>query len=290
MPQIFQKTWGGSQFWGDVHYFRGWKIQQNVYTKHYRLLDSQNYRFATGSFETCLDALNEIKRKQQLTPMSGEVVILLHGILRSSRNFSRFKQMLKGNGYHVVNFEYPSTRVSIETSADYLQQTIASLHGVEKIHFVVHSMGGLVVRTMLRNGTDPRFSRMVMLGTPNSGAQMADLLKNWRPFQLLYGTAGQQLVTDRDGYIQQLPIPTFEFAIIAGGRGISDGFNPLIPGDDDGVVTRDCTRLPGATDSSVVHCIHSFLPGNRDVMGQTLRFLKTGRLRADGEPQPIPRE
>ena len=34
-----RKTLGGRQFWGDVHYFRGWRIQQNVFTKHYRLLD-----------------------------------------------------------------------------------------------------------------------------------------------------------------------------------------------------------------------------------------------------------
>ncbi|MEX1233149.1 MAG: alpha/beta fold hydrolase [Planctomycetaceae bacterium] len=289
MPQIFQKTWGGSQFWGDVHYFRGWKIQQNVYTKHYRLLDAQNYRFASGTFATCLDTLEEITRKEALPPMSGDAVVLLHGILRSSKNFFRLKPALRREGYLVVSFEYPSTRVDIETSAEYLRRTIESLHGVEKIHFVVHSMGGLVVRTMLRTYADPRFTRMVMLGTPNTGAQMADLLRHWRSFKFLYGLAGQQLVTDDDGYIKHLPIPEFEFAVIAGGRGNAAGFNPFIPGDDDGVVTLDCTRLIGAADFSVVPCIHSLLPSNREAMTQALRFIKTGRLRADGDPQPIPR-
>lgn len=285
--RLLHKTWGGTQFWGDVHFFRGWKIQQNVYTKHYRLLNAQNYRFATGTFETCLAALEEIKRRDHLAPMSGEAVILLHGIMRSSRNFNRLKPALRREGYTVVSFEYPSTRVNIETSADYLRRTIASMEGIEKIHFVVHSMGGLVVRTMLRHDRDPRLTRMVMLGTPNTGAQMADLLRHWRSFKFLYGLAGQQLVSDVDGYIAGLPTPDFEFAVIAGGRGNSTGFNPLIPGDDDGTVTVDCTRLPGASDFVVVRSIHALLPRNRDAMAQAVRFLKTGRLQAEEEPQPI---
>ncbi len=289
MPPIFNKTWGGSQFWGDVHFFRGWKIQQNIYTRHYRLLDPQNYRFESGTLAACLETLEQIKQQQELSPMSGTAVVLVHGITRSTRYFSRLKTALKRDGCTFVNFEYPSTRVNIETSADYLRQTIASLTGVDTIHFVVHSMGGIVVRTLLKTVTDPRISRLVMLGVPNTGAQFADRLKQLGLFKLIYGPAGQQLVTDMDGYIAALPIPHLEFAIIAGGRGDAKGYNPLIDGDDDGVVTVESARLPGAADFSLVPCIHSLMPSNEEVCTQTIRFLRTGCLRASGERCPIPR-
>ena len=52
----------------------------------------------------------------------------------------------------------------------------------------------------------------------------------------------------REGVIATLPTPTFEFAIIAAARGTDDGYNPLIPGDDDGTITVESSKLPGAAD------------------------------------------
>ena len=82
------KTLGGRQFWADVRFFRGWRIQRHVFTGHFRLLDPRNGRHAFGSFETCLATLEEIKRREKLPPMSGKAVIAIHGILHSSRIFS----------------------------------------------------------------------------------------------------------------------------------------------------------------------------------------------------------
>jgi pimeloyl-ACP methyl ester carboxylesterase len=162
------------------------------------------------------------------------------------------------------------------------------LDGIERIDLVTHSMGGLVVRAYLAKHADPRLHRLVMIATPNHGAEMADLLKrNWI-FRGLFGPSGQQLSTE--GLIATLPTPPFEFAVIAGARGTPTGWNRLIPGDDDGTVTVASTQLAGAVDFATVPTIHTFLIGEPEVVAMTRRFLNEGRLRAEGERRPIPRD
>ena len=97
------------------------------------------------------------------------------------------------------------------------------------------------------------------------------------------------MVTDADSTIAKLPTPDFEFAVIAGHRGTEDGYNPLIPGDDDGMVSVASTRLPGAADFLTVTSLHLWLLSHADAIAATTRFLTSGRLREDGDPQPVPR-
>lgn len=287
---LSMKTLGGRQFWGDLYHFRGWRIQQHVMTGHCRLLDHDDYRHASGTYDDCLNKLNEIRSVQKLKPMDGKVVVLVHGIIRSSKSFSGLAKELKQDGFTVVGFDYPSTRITIPEAADYLRRTIESLEGIDEINFVVHSMGGLVVRSYLANQPDERIRRMVMMGVPNRGAVMADKLKGNLLFKAIMGPAGQQLVSDINGLIPMLPVPQFEFAVIAGGRGDGRGFNPLLDGDDDGTVSVQSARLPGATDFAVVNCLHSFLMWNTEAVKMTRRFLVSGSLRDQGPRHPIPSE
>jgi pimeloyl-ACP methyl ester carboxylesterase len=282
------KTLGGRQFWGDVHFFHGWRIQKNALTGHFRLLDPKDYRHATGSRKECDDELRRFTETLKLKPMTGKVVMLVHGIIRSSKSFNALAARLKKDGYTVVGFDYPSTRTDIRDSAEYLHSVIESLDKVDEINFVVHSMGGIVVRSYLDKHTDKRIKRMVMMGVPNGGANMADRMRKNSLYRLIYGPAGQQLGSDPDGLIAKLPTPKFEFAIIAGGRNSLTGYNPLVPGDDDGTVSVTSARLPGAADFLLVPCIHSFLMKNDTVIDSTVRFLESGQLRKEGDPHPIP--
>lgn len=281
------KTLGGRQFWGDVHYFRGWRIQQNVFTKHYRLIDPEDFRQAWGSFEDCLEALKTIRNEKKLQPQSGPSVIMIHGLLQSSKCMADMGSTLRNAGYTTIEFDYPSTQVSIPEAARYLDRLIQSLEGFDEINFVVHSMGGLVVRAYTMEFEDPRIKRMVMLGTPNRGAELADITQQYWIVRTAGGPSARQLGTRADGLIPKLPVPNFEFAVIAGSRGTSSGWNPFIPGDDDGTVTVASTRLSGAADFATVRALHSRLLRNEEVLIQTVNFLKDGRLRAEGETQPI---
>ena len=128
---------------------------------------------------------------------------------------------------------------------------------------------------------------MVMLGTPNQGAELADITQQYWILRTAGGPGARQLGTRPDGLIPKLPPPKCEFAVIAGSRGTPAGWNPLIPGDDDGTVTVESTRLPGAADFTTVRALHSRLLWNEESVTQTVNFIKEGRLRSDGEPQPI---
>jgi len=285
--EVTMRTLGGRQFWGDVQFFHGWRIQQNVFTKHYRLIDSNDDRHASGTLETCRAALTAIRERDKLPPMSGRGILLLHGMLRSSKCMSTVAAAAQQAGYETFQFNYPSTQIAIPEAAEYLNKSIESLEGIEELSIVGHSMGGLVTRAYFAKHHDPRIKRVVMLGTPNQGAELADLLYRNIVIRTASGPGGRQLVTDPEGLIPSLPAPKCEFAIIAGARGNHAGWNPFLAGDDDGTVTVESTRLVGAADFSVVRTTHTWMLGNSEVIDQVLRFLAEGRLVADRPPEPI---
>lgn len=289
-PQPGALTLGGMQFWGDVCYLQGYRIQRNAFTGHFRLLDKNNRRFESGTLHDCRKVLDQIQTAYQLKPDTGHAVIYLHGIGRSSRSMRPLLEGMPKGGFVHVLFEYPSTRVPIAQSAEYLSSLITSLTDVTNISFVAHSMGGLVVRRYLQDHHDPRLLRMVMLGTPNKGAELANMLRRNLIFQTVYGPAGQELVTDSTGTIGNLPIPSFEFGIIAGGRGDDRGFNPLLPGDNDSTVTINSARLAGAADFLRIPKIHSFLMSDETAIAATRCFLEHGRFSMTRDPQPIGKE
>uniref|UniRef100_A0A7C4QKE7 Alpha/beta fold hydrolase n=1 Tax=Schlesneria paludicola TaxID=360056 RepID=A0A7C4QKE7_9PLAN len=271
------QTLGGRQFWGDVAHFRGWRIQRNVFTGHYRLLDGGDRRHASGSLELCQAALEQVRR-QAAPPHVVRGVLLVHGILRSSKSLSRLGKHLSEAGWPVVPFDYPSSQISVLEAAEYLHSVVRSLDEYAELNFVCHSLGGLVLRAWSAAHDDSRVKRAVLLGTPNRGAEMADLLRKNFLFRAVFGPAGQELVTDPQGLIPQLPPPKCEFGIIAGARGTPDGWNPLIPGDDDGTVSVDSTRLDGAADFLTVRALHLGLLYSEEVARQVVAFLESGRF------------
>jgi pimeloyl-ACP methyl ester carboxylesterase len=282
---LLNHTFGGRQFWGDVQFFHDWRIQRNVFTGHYRLLDGQDRRHASGTLEECREKLAEIRQEKKLPAMSGKAVVLLHGIFRSAHSLKWMGGQIAGDDAIAISMDYPSTQISIPAAAEYLDSVLSNLDGIDEIHLVTHSMGGLVVRAYLAEHRDPRIRRLVMIAPPNQGAEMADLLKRNLLFRGLFGPSGQQLSTE--GLIPTLPTPNIEFAIIAGARGTDTGWNLLIPGDDDGTVTVASTKLVGAADFATVPTIHTFLIGEPAVAEMARRFITEGRLKSEGDPQPL---
>jgi pimeloyl-ACP methyl ester carboxylesterase len=267
------QTLGGRQFWGDVQFFRGWRIQRNVFTGHYRLLDPHDFRHAWGSLDDCRATLARVRESAADTPFPKRASILLHGILRSSKSMARIAERLRAAGLAAFPFDYPSSQIGIADAAEYLHSAIEHLDGIDELHLVGHSMGGLVIRAWFAAHDDPRVRRVVMIGTPNRGAALADMLRKNLFFRAVFGPAGQQLVTDAEGVILQLPAPRCQFAIIAGARGTPDGWNPLIPGDDDGTVSVEATRLEGAAEFHTVRALHTTLLQSAEVAALVERFL-----------------
>jgi pimeloyl-ACP methyl ester carboxylesterase len=274
-------TLGGNQLWRDSHVFAGWRIQENVLTGHFRLLDPEDSRRAWGSYAQCRERLDDLKRSHGIQAPSKHLVLLVHGILRSTGTFSALERALIGTGFDAVAISYPSGRSTIEEHAEGLARLLDRQEGTETVSFVTHSMGGLVVRHLLaRDGEWKRrieVHRIVLIAPPNRGSAIARLLKDIPAYRLIYGKAGQQLTPAE---VSRAPGLKHPFAIIAGGKGDGRGFNPLLPGDDDGTVGLAETRLEGAADFLVVPEIHALISNHRETIRATIDFLKHGKFDA----------
>jgi pimeloyl-ACP methyl ester carboxylesterase len=210
-----------------------------------------------------------------------ECVILLHGLCRTSRSMVPMERALLKTGYHVLNVDYPSRTASIEKlSEDAISRAVAdcSKVGATKIHFVTHSLGGILVRSYLSRHAIPNLGRAVMLGPPNQGSEVVDKLGSWWAFQKLNGPAGKELGTDKNSTPNKIGPANFCAGVIAGDRSINWINSLLIPGRDDGKVSIERTKLAGMTDHIVIHAAHPFLMRNRTAIRQTIYFLHTGRF------------
>lgn len=292
---VKSRTFGGTQFWTDVVVYRDWRIQQHALTKHHRLLDDKDTRRAWGSWEACRSELNRMKQDTQLPPVTGKVVIVLHGIVGFRSLMEDLCDYLDEHShYEVINIGYASTRADLASHASALKSVIDHLPEATEINFVAHSMGNLVIRRYLADSTDAengkrpdrRIKRIVMVGPPNNGARMAEIFKDVGLFKFLLGKSGEAMAAPAD-LERQLAVPQCEFAIIAGGRGNDRGYSPLLKGDDDLVVSVSETRLPGARDFMVVPSIHRFLPDQPEVHACALQFLRHGYFVSEERRQPI---
>lgn len=213
---------------------------------------------------------------------SQEWVILLHGLCRTSRSMVPMEHALSKAGYHVLNVDYPSRTAGIERlSEDAIGRAVADCqtNGAVQIHFVTHSLGGILVRSYLSRHAIPKLGRVVMLGPPNQGSEVVDKLGSWWLFKQLNGsTAGKELGTDKNSTVNQLGPANFCVGVIAGDRSINWINSRLIPGRDDGKVSVERTKLAGMSDQLVVHATHPFLMRNRKVIRQTIHFLRAGKF------------
>lgn len=287
-------TYGGKQFWTDVDYCDRWRIQQNAVTGHCRLLDPTNTRQAWGTLAQCQLKLGEFQRSKELQLPQGKVVIVLHGLLRSREQLAPLcEYLVKEGDYTVINFGYASSRAEVADHAAALARIVKRCNEAEEINFVAHSLGNIVVRHYLADCTasgkklDPRINRIVMLGPPNNGAEMALRFRNNPLFQLVWGKSGKQLADQWEKLQPHLATPTCEFGIVAGARGNAIGLNPLVAGDDDMVVAVAETKLPGARDFITVPVLHGDLMDDAQVRKYTLHFLKDGSFVSEEKRQPL---
>lgn len=116
-----------------------------------------------------------------------------------------------------------------------------------------------------------------MLGTPNHGSEVADLLRNLTAFKRIYGPAGQQLLTSTlaDARTQERVVD-FELGIIAGTRTIDPIGSYVIGKPSDGRVSVESTRLDGMKAHLILPVTHTFMPRNRRVIHEVSEFLRTG--------------
>lgn len=212
-----------------------------------------------------------------------EVVILLHGLARSSSSMEKMERQLVVDGYAVANISYPSRNFSIEELSETVREQIRFKDpDVEKIHFVTHSLGGILVRYIQQYFPVERIGRVVMLSPPNQGSEVVDALSGIYLFKAINGPAGEQLGTKNGNLVPSLEKVDFELGIITGDRSINwiqSIF--MIPGKDDGKVSIERAKVDGMKAFKVVHATHPFIMKRSSVIRDVIEFLRTGDFTED---------
>ncbi|MHC4269803.1 MAG: esterase/lipase family protein [Planctomycetota bacterium] len=217
--------------------------------------------------------------KYSIAEAKKECVIVLHGMGRTKNSMNRIEKSLVKDNYNVWNESYPSRSESIEKLAmEHIEKGLAFCNKAkaETIHFVTHSLGGIMVRYYLQEHKIDNLGKIVMLSPPNKGSEVADFLKDVYVYKLAMGPAGQQLGTDSNSLPKSMLSIDANVGIITGNKTLDPWFSPLIPGADDGKVSVESAKLEEMSDFMVVESTHAFIMRNALVIDQIKYFLKHG--------------
>ncbi|MCB1390008.1 MAG: alpha/beta hydrolase [Rhodobacteraceae bacterium] len=231
-----------------------------------------------------------------------DCVVLLHGLARSEASMLVMQEVLEFHHYHVVNETYPSEDAPIGDLVRYVARS-AALCGQERMHFVTHSLGGILVRAWLAQGHPPNLGRVVMLAPPNHGSEIVDALRS-NDFAndvatFFNGPATNQLGTDPNSVPNSLPPVDFDLGVIAGDLPINPIGAAMIGERSDGTVSVASTMVEGMADHITINASHTLIMMNPVAMAEVLEFLRngvfdhgitfTGALRKLAHPWPIDR-
>lgn len=212
---------------------------------------------------------------------STDCVVLLHGLNRSWRAMRPMAEALQQAGFATVNVDYPSQLGPVEEIAPLAVGTgLAECRaiGAERIHFVTHSIGGILLRYENERAPIADLGRVVMLGPPNQGSEVIDIARSWPGMSVFTGAAGLQLGTSDDSIPSQLGPVDFELGVIAGTGTVNPWMSAMLPNADDGKVTVAATLVDGMDDFLVVGRSHRYITRSDIVFRNTEAFLKTGRF------------
>lgn len=260
-------TFGGRQFWTDVRIQAGWRVQGRVGSSRYRLLDRFDVRRSCGDEASQVKAMEDRIQTGEIAPARSKAVVLIHGLGRSQHSLRTLSKVFKADGYEVVDFNYASTRCKIEHHAAALKRLLESLKSFERISFVTHSLGGIVLRQALSETQHMNVDRAVLLTAPNQGSKVARMLTENGVMDAIFGPALRQLANPDLGKSFPLQIT---FATVAG----TANWLPFLKGVNDGLVTVEEAQLDGAREHVIFKASHAFVMNNKHVIAFTREFLE----------------
>jgi hypothetical protein len=216
----------------------------------------------------------------QLSVFGSHKVFVLPGYGSSKFMMKKIDKSIRKENYLTEIYGYKSMTEDLDTIGEQFYERIKTSK-LDTVSFVTHSMGALVVRSMLQYAVKdqyfPVIYRMVMIAPPNGGAEIADFLASFVLLKRLIGPNIALMKTDSDSYSKKLPIPfNAEIGIIAGVRGRKHGYSYRINGDNDGLLTPERTKLGIEKDYIIIKGQHNLMTQKKYVCQLVVEFLKFG--------------
>lgn len=265
-------TFGGRRLWTDLRIQNSWRVQRHVRTGKCRLLDEKDWQWHVGDEASQIGAMNQNIQEGAIAASRPHAVVLVHGLGRSNHCLFALARTFKKQGYEVIDFNYASNQATIEIHAASLNRCLDALHGVETVHFVTHSLGGIVLRKAFAERSNwneqLKLGRAVLITAPNQGSAVARILCGYTLLNSLFGPPLRQLSDPHLGEFSPLPLP---FATI----GATVNYLPLLKGENDTLVTVEESKLKGAEQHLTVKASHAFVMSNKQVITFVCDFLGT---------------
>jgi pimeloyl-ACP methyl ester carboxylesterase len=205
----------------------------------------------------------------------GSTVVLVHGLWFSGWCMSLIAWRLRRCGFQTRLFSYPSVRKTLRQNATALRVFSDTVEG-GTVHFVGHSLGGVVIQSMLAYNAPPRPGRVVTLGSPHRGSQVARVLSRWSLGKRILGASIADLLR---GEPPSCDLSARDIGLIKGDRSL--GLGRLVPSlrrPNDGVVALEETHLPGVRDEITLHVFHTGMLFSRRVGTSLCQFLRFGHF------------
>ena len=207
---------------------------------------------------------------------NADAVVLLHGLWRSVWAMEPMAKYIHQQGYHTINIPYPSFRKPMEQLTELIHDTMTLHGGHRRIHFVTHSLGGVLARKLLPLLPAEQAGRVVMLAPPNQGSEIVDWASRYKALALSLGPAGMKLSSDAIGETPLLPEQT-DSAVIMGKQSAIPFFRNLLDQENDGIVSAERGKIDGMNEFHILETDHTFIASDPRVMKMTLQFLRNGK-------------
>lgn len=197
-----------------------------------------------------------------------KVIVLIHGLMRTSLSMWPLKSYLSKQGYQVYSYSYFSPRYTIQEHGTNLNQFIKKLieeNPNKNINVITHSLGGIITREALSTLPEKQLKNigcLIMLAPPNQGSTLAKLSTKLFPVFTFPIKPLKELSSDRKAYVHHVPVPKIKMGIIAGRY--------------DAKVPPTFAHLPGQTEFVVVNSTHTFIMNNAQSKQYILNFLEKG--------------
>ncbi len=220
-----------------------------------------------------------MKIRERAVTGNSDYVVLLHGFNDTHKHMLLFEKRLHSQGYHVLNIDYPSHQLTIEDTASAVADVLSQrVDRSRRMHFVTHSMGGVVTRCLLERYPQTNLGRVVMMSPPHHGSEWADLAGKINIPDQLRSKPILEMRTSPDSFVHQLGEVDYELGIIGANRHFGTLTSPVFSGENDGVVSIESMKVSGMKDFIVLRKLHITMVFSPKVIRQTTYFLQHGQF------------